>query len=167
MYSSKAGACNNKTTPLHAQTTPFTLSSSPVSSPSSCSSNAVINSCSSLGFCIYNAFAADLRRSLWIYIAHDSNIQNPASISFLNIKLSPSLLSSQPLLVRKNGFEHLKVRLMSMSASVIPSITSHPREPFMQPSIVPAPSPTIQGPVASPTVGSSRRHRHHYRHGMI
>lgn len=90
-------------------------------------------------------------------------------IPFLNINLSPSLLPSQPLLVRKNGFEHLKVKFMSTSASTVPSITSHPHppEPFTQPSIVPAPSPTTQGLVAAPTVGKSRRHRHHYRHGMI
>lgn len=31
-----------------------------------------------------------------------------SGISFLNINLSPSLLPSQPIFERKNGFEHLK-----------------------------------------------------------
>ncbi|KAI3760219.1 hypothetical protein L1987_50610 [Smallanthus sonchifolius] len=90
-------------------------------------------------------------------------------IPFLNINLSPSLLPSQPMFVKKNGFEHLKVRFMSMSSSVVPAITSyaHPPEPFMKPSIVPAPSPTIQGPVAGPTIRNSRRHRHRLHHGKI
>ncbi|KAL7582365.1 receptor-like serine/threonine-protein kinase ALE2 isoform X1 [Lactuca sativa] len=93
-------------------------------------------------------------------------------IPFLNINLSPSLLPSQPLFVRKHDFEHLKVRFMSMSAT-IPSIASHIHPPvaFTKPSNVPAapsPSPTIQGPVASPPVGSSRRrHHHHFRNGKI
>ncbi|XP_071714074.1 receptor-like serine/threonine-protein kinase ALE2 [Rutidosis leptorrhynchoides] len=91
-------------------------------------------------------------------------------IPFLNINLSPSLLPSQPVLVRRNGFEHLKVRFMSMSASV-PSIISdaNPPEPFMEPSIVPAraPSHIVQGPVAGPSVAVWRRHHHHLRHGKI
>ncbi|PWA68798.1 protein kinase superfamily protein [Artemisia annua] len=96
-----------------------------------------------------------------------ANYENGISVS--NINLSPSLLPHQPIYVRKNGFEHLKVRFMSMRASVVPSITlAHPPEPFMEPSTVPAPSPapTIQGPVASPSV-ARRRHRHHLRHGKI
>ncbi|XP_076941339.1 receptor-like serine/threonine-protein kinase ALE2 [Bidens hawaiensis] len=91
-------------------------------------------------------------------------------IPFLNVNLSP-LLTSQPIFVKRNGFDHLKVRIMSMSSSVVPGITSypfmHPPKPFMKPSIVPASSPTIQGPVAGPTVGKSRRHHHRLHHGKI
>ncbi|KAL4558613.1 hypothetical protein LXL04_036814 [Taraxacum kok-saghyz] len=87
-------------------------------------------------------------------------------IPFLNINLSPSLLPSQPILVRKDGFEHLKVRFMSMSTR-FPSISSHTHPsyvPASSPSPSPSPSPTIQGPVASPR---RKRHRHHFRHGKI
>ncbi|KAI3749580.1 hypothetical protein L2E82_20194 [Cichorium intybus] len=86
-------------------------------------------------------------------------------IPFLNINLSPSLLPSQPMFVRKHGFEHPKVRFMSTSATV----PSHTHLPVKEPSFVPAPSPspTIQGPVASPPVGRTRRHHHHFRHGKI
>uniref|UniRef100_A0A5B6ZT85 Putative receptor-like serine/threonine-protein kinase ALE2 isoform X1 n=1 Tax=Davidia involucrata TaxID=16924 RepID=A0A5B6ZT85_DAVIN len=78
-----------------------------------------------------------------------------------HIYLSPTLLPSQPLFVGKISVEH--ERLISMRASFAPLIAPHKRwlKPSLEPLIVPAPSPTYQGPVAGPSSSTLPIHHHH------
>ncbi|KAL6968115.1 hypothetical protein U1Q18_033918 [Sarracenia purpurea var. burkii] len=68
-------------------------------------------------------------------------------LPLLQIYLSPSLLPSHSLFLRKSSLDHGEGRSTSMHAAFAPSTTPHmPRpKPSLEPSIVNAPSPLYQG----------------------
>ncbi|PSR86396.1 Receptor-like serine/threonine-protein kinase [Actinidia chinensis var. chinensis] len=79
-------------------------------------------------------------------------VSSSLGLPLLQIHLSPTLIPSQSLFLRKIVLEHHKGRSTSMSASFAPSVA-------------PAPSPLYPGPAAGPATSTLPRH-HRHRHRM-
>ncbi|XP_059626119.1 receptor-like serine/threonine-protein kinase ALE2 isoform X2 [Cornus florida] len=79
------------------------------------------------------------------------------------INSSPTILPRESLSLRKISLEH--VRMMSMRALFAPLIAPHTWlfKPYLEPSIVPAPSPAYRGHIAAPSNTLPKNHRHHHR----
>lgn len=99
----------------------------------------------------------------WLTLVSSSS---SSGLPLLHTYLSPTLLPSQSLFLREISPEHGKGRPMPMSASFAPSVSPRvPRlNPILEPSVVPAPSPLYQGPVAGPTTSNLPRHHRHHHH---